>query len=76
MASLNLSTNGPSISKSYQAVVDATLSASSQTYAHWALFSVSSPLVNAFQPDSGNKDSVLKVQASGGECPAYVGELD
>lgn len=67
MASLNLSTNGPSISKSYQAVVNATLpNGSSPTYAQWAVFSVSTPLVNAFQQDAGNKESVLKVQASGG----------
>lgn len=69
MATLNLSTNGPSISKSYQTVVNATLPnspASSPTYAQWAVFSVSSPLVNVFQQDSGNKESVLKVQSSGG----------
>ncbi|KAJ5489564.1 hypothetical protein N7539_004454 [Penicillium diatomitis] len=73
MASLNLSTNGPSISKSYQSVVNATLptgSGASPTYGHWAVFSVSTPLVNAFQPDAGNKESVLKVQSSG------EGELD
>lgn len=69
MATVNLSTNGPSISKSYQTVVNATLPtgpASSPTYAQWAVFSVSSPLVNVFQQDSGNKESVLKVQSSGG----------
>lgn len=67
MASLNLSSNGPAISKSYQTVVDAALpSGDSPTYAQWAVFSVSSPLVNAFKQDSGNKDSVLKVQNSGG----------
>ncbi|KAJ6150761.1 hypothetical protein N7470_007355 [Penicillium chermesinum] len=66
MASLNLSTNGPSISKSYQTVVNATLpNGSSPTYGQWAVFSVSTPLVNAFQQDSANKESVLKVQASG-----------
>ncbi|KAJ5369418.1 hypothetical protein N7509_014030 [Penicillium cosmopolitanum] len=70
MASLNLSTNGPSINKSYQSVVNATLPSSSPTYGQWALFSVSAPLVNAFQQDGGNKESVLKVQTTGD------GELD
>lgn len=69
MATLNLSSNGPSISKSYQTVVDATLPTgpgSSPTHGQWAVFSVSTPLVNVFQQDSGNKESVLKVQSSGG----------
>jgi hypothetical protein len=70
MASLNLSTNGPSISKSYQSVVNAPppsgSAASSPTYGQWAVFTVSAPLVNAFQQDSGNKESVLKVQSTGG----------
>jgi drebrin-like protein len=70
MASLNLSTNGPSISKSYKSVVDAPPSsgaaASSPTYGQWALFAVSAPLVNAFQQDAGGKESVLKVQSTGG----------
>lgn len=67
MASLNLSSNGPSISKSYQSVVNASLSAASPTYGQWAVFSVSTPLVSAFQQDAGNKESVLKVQAAGGQ---------
>ncbi|KAK5690736.1 actin binding protein, partial [Elasticomyces elasticus] len=77
MASLNLSSNGPAISKSYQTVVDASLpSGSSPTYAQWAVFSVSSPLVNVFQQDSGNKDSVLKVQSSGdGELIDLIDEF-
>jgi len=70
MASLNLSTNGPSITKSYKSVVDASLpsggAAASPTYGQWAIFSVSAPLANAFQ-DAGNKESVLKVQSTGGE---------
>jgi drebrin-like protein len=70
MASLNLSTNGPSITKSYQSVVNAPppsgLAAGSPTYGQWAVFTVSAPLVNAFQQDSGNKESVLKVQSTGG----------
>jgi drebrin-like protein len=70
MASLNLSTNGPSISKSYQSVVNAAPpsgpAASSSTYGQWALFSVTTPLVNAFQQDSGSKEAVLKVQSQGG----------
>lgn len=70
MASLNLSTNGPTISKSYQSVVNAPApsgpAASSPTYAQWAVFAVSTPLVSAFQQDTGNKESILKVQSSGG----------
>ncbi|KAJ5689783.1 hypothetical protein N7462_004175 [Penicillium macrosclerotiorum] len=68
MASLNLSSNGPSISKSYQSVVNASLptgSTASSTYGQWAVFSVSTPLVNAFQQDAGNKESMLKVQSTG-----------
>lgn len=65
MASLNLSTNGPSIKSSYQGVVNATLSSSSPTYGHWALFSVQAPLVSAFQ-NTGSKESVLKVETTGG----------
>lgn len=67
MASLNLSSNGPSILKSYQAVINSSPSTSSAspTYGHWAVFSVSAPLVSAFQQDVGNKESVLKVQSTG-----------
>jgi len=69
MASLNLSSNGPSITKSYQSVVNSTFAtgaaAKSPTYGQWALFSVAAPLVSAFQQDSG-KESVLKVQNTGG----------
>lgn len=66
MASLNLSTNGASIKSSYNVVVGGEAAASgSPTYAQWALFSVQAPLVNAFQ-DSGSKESVLKVQSTGG----------
>ncbi|KEF59042.1 uncharacterized protein A1O9_03885 [Exophiala aquamarina CBS 119918] len=80
MASLNLSTNGPSISKSYQTVVNAPPpsgpAASSATYGQWAVFSVSAPLANAFQQDSGNKESVLKVQSTGeGELVDLVDEF-
>ncbi|OOQ82627.1 actin binding protein [Penicillium brasilianum] len=79
MASLNLSTNGPSISKSYQSVVNAsppTGTAASPTYGHWAVFSVSTPLVNAFQQDAGNKESVLKVQSTGdGELEDLIEEF-
>ena len=70
MATLNLSTNGPSISKSYQSVVNAVPptgpAAQSPTYGQWAIFSVSTPLSNAFQQDTGAKESVLKVQSTGG----------
>jgi hypothetical protein len=70
MSSLNLSTNGPSITKSYQSVVNAPApasgSAASPSYATWAVYTVSAPLANAFQQDSG-KESVMKVQTTGGE---------
>lgn len=80
MASLNLSTNGPSITKSYQAVVNSPLpsgpAANSLTYGQWAIFSVSAPLVNAFQQDSGGKESVLKVQSTGeGELIDLIDEF-
>ncbi|CZT09360.1 related to ABP1-actin-binding protein [Rhynchosporium graminicola] len=69
MASLNTSTNGPSIKSSYQGVVSSSApsgpQASSPTYGQWAVFSVSAPLVNAFQQDSGGKESILKVQSTG-----------
>ncbi|KAL4872142.1 hypothetical protein BDV12DRAFT_162365 [Aspergillus spectabilis] len=65
MASLNLSTNGPSISKSYQSVVDSSITEGASTFAKWAIFSVSTPLVSAFQQHTGNKESVLKVQTTG-----------
>ncbi len=71
MATLNLSTNGPSISKSYQSIINAPPStggaSKSATYGQWAIFSVSAPLANAFQQDAGGKESVLKVQSTGGE---------
>lgn len=70
MATLNLSANGPSISKSYQNVVNSSFAGSdtkSPTYGQWAIFSVSTPLVNAFQKESSNKESVLKVQDTGGK---------
>ena len=70
MASLNLSINGPSIKSSYQGVVNGPApSSASSTYALWALFSVQAPLLNAFQ-DSGAKESILKVESTGGECQA------
>lgn len=65
MASLNLSTNGPAIRSSYNGVVNGEAPSASPTYARWALFSVQAPLANAFQ-DSGSKESVLKVQSTGG----------
>lgn len=67
MASLNLSTNGPSIKSSYAGVVNGPApSSGSPTYAQWALFSVQAPLMNAFQ-DGGAKESILKVQSTGGK---------
>lgn len=72
MASLNLSTNGPSIKASYQKIVDAPApsgpAASSPSYGQWAVYAVQAPLVSAFQHDSG-KESVLKVQSTGGKIP-------
>ncbi|KAL2003301.1 hypothetical protein VTN02DRAFT_4314 [Thermoascus thermophilus] len=69
MATLNLSSNGPTISKSYQSVLNAPApsgsAAASPTYGQWAIFAVSTPLVSAFQQDTGSKESVLKVQSSG-----------
>ena len=71
MATLNLSTNGPSISKSYQSIINAPpstgVASKSATYGQWAIFSVSAPLASAFQQDAGGKESVLKVQSTGGE---------
>ncbi|KAF5973590.1 cortactin [Fusarium coicis] len=65
MTSLNTSINGPSIKSSYSSVVNgAPPSSDSPTHAHWALFSVQAPLLNAFQ-DSGAKESILKVQGTG-----------
>ncbi|KAI0969966.1 hypothetical protein F4678DRAFT_143302 [Xylaria arbuscula] len=66
MASLNLSSNGPSIKSSYQGVISAPAppAGSSSTYGQWVLLSVQAPLANAFQ-DSGSKESVLKVQSTG-----------
>ncbi|PWY65278.1 hypothetical protein BO94DRAFT_540859 [Aspergillus sclerotioniger CBS 115572] len=79
MATLNLSANGPSISKSYQNVINSSFPSSgmgSPTYGQWVIFSVSTPLVNAFQRDSGNKESVLKVQDTGaGELVDLIDEF-
>ena len=79
MASLNLSANGPSITASYQKVVNAPpasgAAASSPTYGQWALFSVQAPLVSAFQAES-SKESVLKVQTTGeGELTDLIEEF-
>ncbi|KAI9868998.1 MAG: hypothetical protein M1813_002821 [Trichoglossum hirsutum] len=80
MAALNLSTNGPSITSSYQSVVISAApsgpAASSQTYGQWAIFSVSAPLVNAFAQDAGGRESVLKVQSTGeGELVDLIDEF-
>jgi len=72
MATLNCSANGPQITKTYQSIVDASLptggasTPQAQTYAQWALYTVAAPLVSAFQQEGG-KESVLKVQATGGQ---------
>ena len=72
MASLNTSANGPSITSSYKSIVNAPpptgAAASSGTYAQWAVYAVSAPLANAFQQDSANKESTLKVQSTGGKA--------
>lgn len=78
MASLNTSTNGPSIKSSYQSVINDSFGAGSDspTFGIWALFSVSTPLVNAFQPDRKGKESILKVQTTGqGELQDLVDEF-
>ncbi|KAL8943551.1 MAG: hypothetical protein Q9216_001009 [Gyalolechia sp. 2 TL-2023] len=67
MATLNTSTNGPAISKSYQSIINTPTAPASKSSTHgqWAVFSVSAPLANAFRPDAGTKESVLKVQSTG-----------
>jgi hypothetical protein len=69
MASLNLSTNGPSITKSYQSIINApppnNAASASPTYGQWAVYSVAAPLVSAFQQDGG-KESIMKLQTTGG----------
>lgn len=79
MATLNLSTNGPAITNSFQKIVNSPPpsgpQASSPTYGQWAVYSVQAPLVSAFQNDSG-KESVLKVQTTGeGELMDLVEEF-
>ncbi|KAH0566220.1 hypothetical protein GP486_000395 [Trichoglossum hirsutum] len=80
MATLNLSTNGSSITRSYQSVINSAApsgpAAGSQTYGQWAVFSVTTPLVNAFTQDTGGKESVLKVQSTGeGELVDLIDEF-
>ncbi|KAI9681186.1 MAG: hypothetical protein M1817_002468 [Caeruleum heppii] len=80
MASLNLSTNGPSITKSYQSVVNSPLpsgqAATSPTYGQWVVLSVQAPLANAFQQETGGKESVLRVQSTGeGELLDLIDEF-
>lgn len=79
MSSLNTSSNGVSISASYQKIVNTPLptgpAANSPTYGQWAVFSVQAPLANAFQPDP-SKESVLKVQSTGeGELIDLIEDL-
>ncbi|KAH6611658.1 hypothetical protein C7974DRAFT_446202 [Boeremia exigua] len=79
MASLNTSTNGPNITRSYQNVVNTPPPSGSQaqspTYGQWAVFAVTAPLVSAFQHDGG-KESVLKVQSTGeGELLDLIDEF-
>ena len=76
MASLNTSTNGPSIKSSYAGVINSAApsgpAAASPTYGQWAVFSVSAPLVNAFQQDNYGKESILKVQSTGGMSSHFL----
>ncbi|KAF2847673.1 hypothetical protein T440DRAFT_470952 [Plenodomus tracheiphilus IPT5] len=79
MASLNTSSNGPNITRSYQNVINAPPpsgpQAASPTHGQWAVFTVAAPLVSAFQHDGG-KESVLKVQSTGeGELLDLVDEF-
>lgn len=79
MATLNTSSNGPSITQSYQKIVNAPApsgpAASSPTYGQWAVYSVKAPLANAFTNDSG-KESVLNVQTTGeGELVDLIEEF-
>ncbi|KAL5410318.1 hypothetical protein PMIN03_005497 [Paraphaeosphaeria minitans] len=68
MSSLNTSSNGSNIKRSYENVVNSPFpagpQANSPTFGQWALFTVQAPLVSAFQHDGG-KESVLKVQTTG-----------
>ncbi|KAF2648338.1 hypothetical protein K491DRAFT_612964 [Lophiostoma macrostomum CBS 122681] len=79
MASLNTSSNGPNITRSYQNIVNSPPpsgpQANSPTFAQWAVFTVAAPLVSAFQQDGG-KESVLKVQSTGeGEIVDLIDEF-
>lgn len=79
MASLNLSANGPSITASYQKIVNSPppsgAAAASPTYGQWAVFGVQAPLVSAFQAES-SKESILKVQTTGeGELQDLIEEF-
>jgi len=79
MASLNTSTNGPNITRSYQNVINTPPPSGAQsqspTYGQWAVFVVTAPLVSAFQ-NEGGKESVLKVQSTGeGELLDLIDEF-
>lgn len=67
MASLDISHE---IGRSYQTLVNSPpASKPSATYAQWAVFTVSAPLVNAFVAGSASKASVLKVHTTAGSFP-------
>ncbi|KAF1975681.1 hypothetical protein BU23DRAFT_66357 [Bimuria novae-zelandiae CBS 107.79] len=79
MATLNTSSNGPNIKRSYENVVNSPPpkgpQANSPTFGQWAVFTVAAPLVSAFQHDGG-KESVLKVQTTGeGELADLIDEF-
>ncbi|KAJ4345441.1 actin binding protein [Didymosphaeria variabile] len=79
MSSLNTSSNGPNIKRSYENVVNSPppsgAQANSPTFGQWAVFTVAAPLVSAFQNDGG-KESVLKVQTTGeGELADLIDEF-
>ncbi|KAI9719166.1 MAG: hypothetical protein M1828_006348 [Chrysothrix sp. TS-e1954] len=79
MATLNTSSEGQAITRSYESIVNAPIpsgpAASSPTHGQWAIYSVQAPLASAFQQDSG-KDSVLKVFRTGeGELVDLIDEF-
>lgn len=75
MASLDIS---PEIGRSYQKIVSGSIpNKPSPTYAHWAVFSVSAPLQNAFVQSSTSKASTLKVHTAGeGELEILLEEFN
>ncbi|KAG0637958.1 hypothetical protein HOY80DRAFT_907008 [Tuber brumale] len=75
MASLDISHE---IGRSYQTLVNSPpANKPSATYAQWAVFTVSAPLVNAFVAASASKASVLKVHSTAeGELEDLIEEFN